>query len=166
VRVLNVHERSFRSSPRRAAHLLDSLSSPNDVLWPSQHWPRMRLDKPLQPGARGGHGPIRYSVVAYEPGRKVTFEFISPPGFVGKHWFEVLSDGAGGAVLRHTIEMCLVGSALLTWPLVIRPLHDALVEDALTNAQVALGEQPAPRAWSPWVRLLRRMVGRGSRAAQ
>ena len=166
MRVLNVHERSLRSSPDQAAPLLDSLASPNDVLWPSQHWPRMRLDKPLQLGATGGHGPIRYSVVAYEPGRKVTFEFIAPHGFVGKHWFEVLADGATGTVLRHTIEMSLVGSALLVWPVVIRPLHDALVEDALTNAQVALGEQPAPLTWSPWVRFLRRVVGRSSKVAR
>jgi hypothetical protein len=126
----------------------------------------MRLDKPLGVGATGGHGPIRYSVVAYEPGRKVTFEFISPRGYVGKHWFEVLGHGATGTVLRHTIEMSLVGSALLSWPVIVRPLHDALVEDALTNAQVALGEQPTPLTWSPWVRLLRRVVGRRVKRAQ
>jgi hypothetical protein len=134
VRVLNVHERSFRSSPEQAGRLLDSLSSPEDALWPSKLWPRMRLDKPLGLGATGGHGPIRYSVVAYEPGKKVTFEFISPRGFVGKHWFEVLGHGASGTMLRHTIEMSLVGSARLSWPVAIRPLHDALVEDALTKA--------------------------------
>lgn len=39
-------------------------------------------------------------------------------------------------------------------------LSDALVEDALTNAQIALGEPPTPVPWSPWVRLLRRVVGR------
>jgi hypothetical protein len=166
VRVLNVHERRFRCSPDKAARLLDSLSSPADALWPSQQWPRMRLDKPLGLGSTGGHGPIRYSVVEYEPGKKINFEFISPRGFVGKHWFEVLSQGATGTVLRHTIEMSLVGSARLSWPLVVRPLHDALVEDALTNAQIALGEQPTPQPWSPWVRPLRRVVGRRGRPAQ
>ncbi len=164
MRVLNVHERRFRASPERAARLLDSLSSRQDALWPTKHWPRMRLDKPLGLGATGGHGPIRYSVVAYEPGKKVTFEFISPQGFVGTHWFEVISDGSSETVLRHTIDMSLVGSALLSWPIAIRPLHDALVEDALTNAQVALGEQPTPVRWSPWVRLLRRLVGRRGRS--
>lgn len=158
--VRNVHERSFRSSPQQAARLLDQLSSPHDVVWPSQHWPRMRLDQPLGVGASGGHGPIRYCVVAYEPGKKVTFRFISPRGFVGTHWFEILDQGASGITLRHTIDMSLAGLALLSWPIVIRPLHDALVEDALTNAQVALGEQPTPKNWSPWVRLLRRLIGR------
>jgi hypothetical protein len=120
----------------------------------------MRMDRPLGIGAAGGHGPIRYSVIAYEPGKKLTFEFISPRGFVGKHWFEVLRHGSSETILRHTIEMSLVGSALLSWPIAIRPLHDALVEDALTNAQVALGEQPTPAPWSPWVRVLRRLVAR------
>jgi len=120
----------------------------------------MRLDKPLGLGATGGHGAIRYSVIAYEPGKKVTFEFISPLGFEGTHWFEIVSHGSSGTILRHTIDMSLVGSALLSWPIVVRPLHDALVEDALTNAQVALGEQPTPARWSPWVRLLRGFVGR------
>lgn len=120
----------------------------------------MRLDKPLSIGATGGHGPIRYSVVAYEPGQRVAFEFISPRGFVGRHWFEVLGHEPTGAVLRHTIDMSLEGAALLSWPAAIRPLHDALVEDALTNAQVALGEQPTPAPWSAWVRVLRRLISR------
>lgn len=160
MRVVNIHERLFRSSPEQAARLLDALSSPNDVLWPSTHWPRMRLDGPLRVGAAGGHGPIRYAVVAYEPGKKVTFQFISPRGFVGTHWFEVLGHATSGTVLRHTIDISIQGSALALWPVAIRPLHDALVEDALTNAQVALGEPPTPVPWSSWVRFLRRVVGR------
>lgn len=162
VRVRNIHERQFRSSPNKAARLLDALSSREDVLWPHQHWPRMRLDRPLGIGATGGHGPIRYTVVAYEPGKKVTFQFHAPRGLVGTHWFEVLGDESSGTTLRHTIDMSLEGAALLLWPLAIRPLHDALVEDALTNAQAALGEPETPVAWSPWVRLLRRAVKRGA----
>lgn len=36
--------------------------------------------------------------------------------------------------------------------------HDALVEDALTRAQVALGVASTPVPWSAWVRLLRRVL--------
>ena len=160
MRVVNVHERHLRSSPEQAARLLDGLSSPGDELWPSRHWPRMRLDKPLGIGASGGHGPIRYSVIAYEPGRKVIFRFNSPRGYVGTHWFEVLGHGTSGTILRHTIDMSLVGAARFSWLMAFRPLHDALVEDAMTHAQVALGEPPTLVAWSPWVRILRRIVGR------
>jgi hypothetical protein len=123
----------------------------------------MRLDRPLGAGATGGHGPIRYSVTSYEPGKKVVFQFISPRGFVGSHWFEVLPHENSGAILRHTIEMSLVGSALISWPLVVRPLHDALVEDALTNAQVALREPATPVSWSAWVRVLRKVIGGNAR---
>lgn len=160
MRVLNVHQRSLRATPLQAAYLLDGLSSPKDALWPSDSWPRMRFDRPLQPGALGGHGPIRYAVATYEPGQRISFRFTAPPGFVGQHWFEVLSHGESGTVLRHTIEMQIKGSALISWPFVFRPLHDALVEDALTKAQVALGEQPTPVRWSAWVRLLRHLLTR------
>ena len=166
VRVLNVHQRSLRASPAQAARLLDGLSSPQDPLWPSEAWPRMRFDRPIQPGALGGHGPIRYAVASYDPGQRITFRFTAPRGFVGQHWFEVLPEGTSGTLLRHTIRMTLTGSALLSWPLVYRPLHDALVEDALTKAQVTLGEQPARVRWSPWVRLLRRALTRRSRRAR
>ena len=118
----------------------------------------MRFDRPLQPGALGGHGPIRYSVASYEPGQRVTFQFTAPRGFLGLHWFEVLPQGESGTLLRHTIEMNVTGSALLSWLLVFRPLHDALVEDALTKAQVALDEQPKRVRWSAWVCLLRRLL--------
>ncbi len=165
MRVLNVHQRSLRASPPQAAYLLDALSSPNDPLWPSEDWPRIRFDRPLQPGALGGHGPIRYAVARYDPGQRISFQFTAPRGFIGRHWFEVLAHGESGTVLRHTIEMKLTGLALLSWPLVFRPLHDALVEDALTKAQVALGEQPTRVRWSAWVHLLRGLLARrGGRA--
>ncbi len=37
-----------------------TLSSDNDLVWPKEHWPGMKLDKGLVLGARGGHGPIGY----------------------------------------------------------------------------------------------------------
>ncbi|HMU81621.1 MAG TPA: acyl-CoA dehydrogenase family protein, partial [Microthrixaceae bacterium] len=58
-------------------------------------------------------------------------------GFVGHHWLEVLPQAAGGAVLRHTLRMHTRGLARFTWPVAIRPLHDALLEDALARAEAA-----------------------------
>jgi hypothetical protein len=63
--------------------------------------------------------------------------------------------GANSTLLRHTIDMKVGGPALLSWPLVIRPLHDALREDALALAQASLGLAPVVRPWSPWVKFLR-----------
>ncbi len=119
----------------------------------------MRLDRPLQVGASGGHGPIRYRVEAYEPGRAVVFRFTRPQGFEGTHGFEVEARSTGSR-LRHVLEMEARGTACVSWPLVFRPLHDALIEDALDRAQRALGEVPArPNRWSAFVRLLRFLLG-------
>lgn len=116
----------------------------------------MSLDRPLQVGAVGGHGPIRYEVEEYEPGRIVRFRLHAPHGFDGWHGFEVVAAGAQQTTLRHVLEMTAHGPALFTWPLVFQPLHDALVEDCLDRAAQAVGEASASRRWSLWVRILRR----------
>jgi hypothetical protein len=123
----------------------------------------MRFDGPLAVGAKGGHGPIRYSIEAYEAGREIVFRFHEPTGFNGTHRFSVRSVKQG-CKLRHLIEMTVSGPALFTWPLVFRPLHDALLEDALDKAHSRLaGTEWAKRKW-PWaVRTLRGMLARRSR---
>ena len=83
--VLNIHERIIAAPLDSVGRLIDSLSSPDDRLWPQELWPAMRFDRPLAVGARGGHGPIRYDVAAYAPGRSVRFRFTGPKGFNGFH---------------------------------------------------------------------------------
>lgn len=121
----------------------------------------MRFDRPLGVGARGGHGPIGYVVEAYWPGRSLAFRFTRPKGFHGGHRFEALPGHQGCFLLRHTIEMEVKGRALLSWALVIRPLHDALLEDALATARASVGMAPRMRPWSPWVRILRWVMSGG-----
>ncbi|MBC8424132.1 SRPBCC family protein, partial [bacterium] len=145
--------------------LLDGLSGPHEALWPDDRWPPMRFDRPLQVGARGGHGPIRYDVGAYEPGRLVRFDFTAPRGFEGHHRFEVEEREPELTRLRHVLEMDARSAAALSWPLVFRPLHDALLENALDRAEISLGLEPAGARWSPWVRCLRWVLKpRGRRA--
>jgi hypothetical protein len=156
--VRNVHQRFFPVPPERLAPLLDSLSSRNDLLWPFEQWPRMRFDRPLGVGASGGHGPIRYDVERYEPGQRVVFRFRAPRGYDGMHAL-VVEPTDGGANLRHEVEMRTHGPASLTWPLVFRPLHDALAEDALDKAERALlGAVRRPARWTWQVRLLRSLL--------
>lgn len=161
--VRNIHERLLPVPPSQVGALLDTLASPGDQLWPFQRWPAMRLDRPLAVGAVGGHGPIRYTVEAYEPGRLIRFHFTGPPGFLGTHALVVEPDGDSGTRLRHKLLMRTVGPARLTWPVVFRPLHDALIEDAFNRAAAATGQPPAARAWTPWVRALRALLGRARR---
>ncbi len=157
--VLNIHQRALSAPPEQVGRLLDSLSSDSDLLWPRTLWPRMKFDRSLQVGATGGHGPIRYTVEAYQPGQSIRFRFTGPAGFNGHHGFHAESNGESGLILRNVLKMKISGRALLTWPLLYRPLHDALIEDSLARAQSAVGEEPDVRPWSLWVRFLRRVLG-------
>ncbi|MEV7025399.1 SRPBCC family protein [Kitasatospora sp. NPDC093558] len=163
--VLNIHERTVPAPEETVGALLDGLAGPDDRLWPGPAWPRMRFDGPLAVGASGGHGPVRYTVVGYQPGRWVRFRFNGPRGFDGFHEFTVQpateSGNGGGTLLRHTIVMRAHGPARVSWPLAFRWLHDALLEDALDRAVRACGGTVAtPARWTPYVRLLRALVHR------
>lgn len=151
--VVNVHERLLRATPEQVSELLATLGSAGDRIWPRQGWPRLRLDGPLSVGAKGGHGPIRYRVEAWEPGLLVRFRFAAMPGVDGWHAFEILDATSHLCVLEHRIEARITGVALLKWLLVVRHLHDACIEDALSRAQESLEERPRTTRWSPFVRL-------------
>jgi hypothetical protein len=166
VRVLNVHERELPTCSASAGALIDALSSRSDALWPKRSWPPMKLDAHLGVGAAGGHGPIRYFVEEYKPGQSIWFRFTGPKGFKGHHGFEVAQLGAQSCVLRHTLEMTTHGTAIVSWPLVFRPMHDALIEDGFAQAQASLGFDPFVRQWSFWVKILRSMISRGRSRAQ
>lgn len=158
MKVLNVHEREL---PPGAAlrSLIDGLSGTEDGLWPWETWPAMRFDRPLGPGAVGGHGPIRYTVEAYENGTRIRFRFTAPKGFKGFHEYRVVPTG-DSVVLQHVLQMSLTGMARISWPLLFRPLHDALIEDSLDKSERSVtGEVEEPKSWSVSVRVLR-WVGR------
>lgn len=169
VRILNVHERVFSAAPADVGALLETLGADDDRLWPgppSGRWPRMRLAGGLTPGARGGHGPVRYRVVEHVPGERVRFAFEPgglSRGLVGHHRFE-LEARPGATVLRHVIEAEARGAASVRWALLVRPLHDALIEDALDLAELRLtGRVARPARWSAWVRALRLAIRTGGR---
>jgi hypothetical protein len=159
LKIVNVHQRLLYATPERAGRLIDSLSSTSDLLWP-RGWPRLSLDRPLRVGAAGGHGPIRYLVESYVPGQAVRFRFTGPRGFHGWHAFEVVEATAAHCVLEHRIEMTARGAALWSWRLLYRPLHDALIEDALSLAQASLGNERRDVPWSRWVKVLRWLLAR------
>jgi hypothetical protein len=164
--VLNIHERAFDAEPRKVGSLIDSLSSKDDRLWPKHIWPRMEFDRSLSVGAKGGHGPIRYFVEQYTPGKSVKFRFTGPKGFDGFHAFEIVAGTKHSVALKHMLKMDTNGLAIVSWPLIFRPIHDALIEDSLTTGQVSLGLVPQVRAWSLWVRILRLVISGGKARSQ
>ena len=155
MKVLNIHSREYPVSSKEVGLLMDSLSSKNDLLWPHHVWPRMKFDKPLSVNAAGGHGPIRYYVEKYEPGKLVQFHFTGPNGFNGYHGYDVIEKENGKTEF-----------AVLSWPLIFRPLHDALIEDSLTCAEVRLGLESRISNWSVWVKLLRWIITGGNARSQ
>ena len=165
MQVHNVHERFVPAPPHAVGALIDTLGGVDDAVWPRDHWWPMELDRPLGEGAVGGHSDIRYDVLTYEPGRRVVFRFDPACGLEGTHTFDV-QPRPGGVLLRHDLTARALGSTRLLWPLVIRSVHDAVVEDAFdrVHERFVSGRQRTP--WSPYVRLLRRMAGLTRRAGR
>ncbi len=163
MKILNIHERSMDGPAPAVSELLDGLSGPNDRLWPGDRWPPMKLDAPLGVGSAGGHGPVRYCVSEYTPGRKVVFNFDKSglvTGLAGRHWFEVIPNGKQ-TLLRHVIEASCDFRTWIFWSLVVKPLHNALLEDALDRAERALNpSSQSSSRWNPWVRFLRSLLKR------
>ncbi|GHF20596.1 hypothetical protein GCM10017786_63080 [Amycolatopsis deserti] len=154
--VVNLHTRRFAVGETATGKLIDSLGGPGDRLWPRK-WPPMRLE--LEVGATGGHGPVRYRVESYVPGRLLRCRFLRPRGFDGYHEFTALPGPDGTSELRHVVVVRLRRWALLTYPLFWRPAHDAALEDLLDRAERELtGTVARPARWSPYVRLLRALA--------
>lgn len=161
----NVHQRELPVPAGVVGPYLDRLGSPEDVLWPAPAWPPMRLDQPLRVGSAGGHDDVRYAVSGYEPGRRVGFTFDPSTGLHGRHALEVYPLGPERCLLRHEMDGRLTGRARVLWPLAVRWMHDAVLEDLLNNTERAVtGTVRTPYRWSPWVRLLRRSGGPRVRA--
>ncbi|MBE1574112.1 SRPBCC family protein [Amycolatopsis roodepoortensis] len=159
MRVWNRHHRIIDVAPERAGGLIDTLSTDGDRLWPVEEWPALRFDRPLGVGADGGHGPVRYHVESYEPGRSVRFRFTAPRGFDGFHEFTLRTTETGETELAHLMVLRLRHPAWFTYPLLWRPMHDALLEDCLDRAERELtGTVGKPARWSPYVRLLRSLI--------
>jgi hypothetical protein len=162
----NVHERQIAASAEQVGTVLETLAGEDDQIWPGATWAPMVLDRGLEPGSRGGHDRIRYTVTAHEVGRRVEFTFDPGVGIDGTHTFSVVDAGDGTSVLRHVLEGRARGAMVLLWPLAVRWAHDAVVEDAFDLAEAALGVGPStPARWSPWVRLLRTALRADTKAA-
>jgi hypothetical protein len=155
--VQNVHRRVLRIPVADGEALLRSLASHDDRLWPGDRWWPQRFDGGLVPGAKGGHGPVRYKVESVAP-RSVVYRFPARGWFRGTHRFDLLPH-PDGSELVHTLGGTLHGRGRVIWPLAVRWLHDALVEDVLDRAQKVSGALPTESArHTPYVRFLRRRV--------
>ncbi|MGE3662245.1 MAG: DUF2867 domain-containing protein [Pseudonocardia sp.] len=156
--VANIHQRVVDAPIEVVGPLLDRIGGPDDPLWPSPAWAPMRLDGPLAVGVAGGHGGIRYRVHEHVPGRRVGFTFEPGSGMQGTHAFVAEPLGPRRTLLTHEANGRLRGIMRLGWPLGVRWVHDAVVEELLDRAGLTAGAPPErPARWTPYVRLLQRL---------
>lgn len=157
--VTNVHERLIPAPASQVGQSLDRIGGADDTWWPAPAWPAMVLEAPLGVWVRGSHGPIRYQVTEYVPGRSVVFTFDERVGLRGTHRFDVIPRDSQSCYVRHVVEGRTTGSMRLVWPAAMRWLHDAVVEDLMDRVATDAGHPPAQRAqWSWWVRQIRRVT--------
>ncbi|MER7346651.1 DUF2867 domain-containing protein [Streptomyces aurantiacus] len=149
----NEHERVIKAPAAAVGALFDRLSAADDPIFPTPAWPAMTFDGPLAVGATGGHGPVRYAVTEYEPGRRVRFDFTDPD--TGFHEISVEPLGERRCRVRHVLETEPKGLERILWPTVVRPVHETMVEEVLDNVErMATGTCARPVRWSRRVRLL------------
>jgi hypothetical protein len=156
MRIINIHTRCIAAPAAQIWPLLLTLGSKKDRVWPHEDWPPMKLDRPMQAGASGGHGPIRYCVSVCEPQQRIRFDFLQ--GSQGFH--EVtLQDTETGCLLTHTIDTQPTLKFLITWHFIIRHMHDAVIEDLFDKLQAQFEPLPQRSQWNSYVKLLRRFAG-------
>jgi len=158
MKIFNRHDRIIPAPPEAVGSVIDSLSGPEDALWPRDVWPPMVLDGALAVGAAGGHGPVRYRVSEFVPGRRAAFQFDNDGlmgGVDGRHFFEVVSR-RDRVVIRHDLEGDCGLPMWLKWTLLVKPLHNSLIEDAFDKVESRFCGTDVKRShWGPWVRALR-----------
>ena len=155
MKIINIHTRTIHQNISKVGELLDSITDKQDKVWPFEKWPRMNLDKGLKTGSKGGHGPIRYTVMKYIPSELIEFTFTRPLGFDGIHRFEVIQFDENSTEIKHIIDMTTSGMGTIKWIVAVRWLHDALVEDALDKVSFYFDEEFNQSKWSLWVKFLR-----------
>ena len=163
MRVLNIHKRTLNYPKSKVRELLKTLSTENDKIWPKENWPEMKFKDGIQLGAKGGHGPIRYSVEEYDPNEIIQFRFSKPDGFNGINKFEINELSNEETEIKHTIDMNTQGKGTLIWAFAIRSLHNALIEDAFDKLENNFSEVQKSKKWSFWVRFIRKQIEKKKR---
>ena len=126
----------------------------------------MKFKGGINIGAKGGHGPIRYSVEKYNPNEIIQFRFSKPIGFNGIHKFEVKELTEEKTEIKHTIDMDTVGKGTLGWILGIRSLHNALIEDGFDKLENNFSNNKKSTEWNFWVKFLRKQIAKRNKQTE
>jgi hypothetical protein len=156
MKVTNIHRRIITESKPKLATLFETLATNNDAIWPYEKWPAIRFKDGVKIGAKGGHGPIKYSIEEYSQGELIRFRFSKPQGFNGFHELYLNEISNKETEIVHVIKMVTTISASLQWLFVIRWLHDALIEDAFDKVENHFLENKKRSKHNFWVKMLRK----------
>ncbi len=155
--VINIHKRVIHQPKEKIFELFRTLATDNDKIL-SGKWSPMILNKGKTTGSKGGHGPIRYTVVEYIPNNYIRFKFTQPEGFNGTHYFKIIELEENKTEIKHCIEMSTTGTAIFTWSIVIHWLHNAFIEDAFDKVENHFLTEKKKTEWNVWVKILRRAL--------
>jgi hypothetical protein len=149
MRIRNVHTRRIAASADHVGSLLDTLGSDRDQFWQTELAEPVVFAEGLRITSQGGHGTLRYRVSHSEPGRSIEAEFEPGVGLRGRHRFDVTTDDQTHCTLQHTLEATLQGQGRLAWPLGLRAIHDAVVEDVFNHVERTVTGAAHPTSTKP-----------------
>lgn len=160
LKIKNIHKRIINQPLEKVAAALATISTENDIVWPTENWPAMKFKNGIQVGAKGGHGPIRYSVEKYNPSEIIQFRFSKPVGFNGIHKFDLVEIAPQKTQINHTIDITTSLGATFSWFFAIRSLHNALIEDGFDKLENNFSNQKKKTEWNFWVKFLRKIIAK------
>ena len=156
MKVRNRHQRIINEPIESVAKLFKTLATKEDAVWPKENWPAMRFKEGLKMGSKGGHGPIRYTIVYLNEGKAIRFEFTKPDGFVGTHELMIKKLSEDRTEVSHDLNVITTSKkATFLWLTTIRWLHDALIEEAFDKIENQFSKPLKKTNYNVWVKLLR-----------
>lgn len=163
MKVVNIHQRLISQPIENVSQLLKTLATKEDAIWPKESWPEMRFKNGLKVESKGGHGRVRYTIIAFEEDKHIKFEFTKPEGFIGTHELNITALSKDETEISHMINMRTTSfKATSLWITVIRWLHDALIEDAFDKVENYFSVETKTSRHNFWVRFLRSIYKRKS----
>jgi len=154
--VINIHKRKLKQTKNQVGILFKTLATKEDKIWPIEKWPAIRFKEPLSIGVKGGHGSVKYTIIEFVEGKSIKFKFSKPDGFIGTHQFYIKEIDNTTTVITHEINMnTSTVKATLLWVLIVRWLHDALIEDAFDKIVNSYSEEKKETSYLLWVKILR-----------